>query len=192
MRLPCILTIAALLRASGQPRNATTAQARRRLQGGGVTAVVITVHNALASTIDCLEALVATARGSVRLKVVLVLDNCDGPTTASLTTWSRRRGRQDDVVVLTNHSSYSLAANEGLRAALHAEDVDAVALLNSDTVPSTGWLHGLRRVLFSPPTDDDLADAFAAADVDEDEMVTATELANYRLHPGKTRSTLRN
>ena len=77
MRLPCILTIAALLRASGQPRNATTAQARRRLQGGGVTAVVITVHNALASTIDCLEALVATARGSVRLKVVLVLDNCD-------------------------------------------------------------------------------------------------------------------
>ena len=101
MRLPCILTIAALLRASGQPRNATTAQARRRLQGGGVTAVVITVHNALASTIDCLEALVATARGSVRLKVVLVLDNCDGPTTASLTTWSRRRGRQDDVVVLT-------------------------------------------------------------------------------------------
>ena len=185
MRLPCILTIAALLRASGQPRNATTAQARRRLQGGGVTAVVITVHNALASTIDCLEALVATARGSVRLKVVWVLDNCDGPTTASLTTWSRRRGRQDDVVVLTNHSSYSLAANEGLRAALHAEDVDAVALLNSDTVPSTGWLHGLRRVLFSPPTDDDLADAFAAADVDEDEMVTATELANYRLHPGE-------
>ena len=64
MRLPCILTIAALLRASGQPRNATTAQARRRLQGGGVTAVVITVHNALASTIDCLEALVATARPS--------------------------------------------------------------------------------------------------------------------------------
>ena len=125
MRLPCILTIAALLRASGQPRNATTAQARRRLQGGGVTAVVITVHNALASTIDCLEALVATARGSVRLKVVLVLDNCDGPTTASLTTWSRRRGRQDDVVVLTNHSSYSLAANEGA-SRLHAEDVDAV------------------------------------------------------------------
>ena len=82
MRLPCILTIAALLRASGQPRNATTAQVVRRLQGGGVTAVVITVHNALASTIDCLEALVATARGSVRLKVVLVLDNCDGPTTA--------------------------------------------------------------------------------------------------------------
>ena len=134
MRLPCILTIAALLRASGQPRNATTAP-RRRLQGGGVTAVVITVHNALASTIDCLEALVATARGNVRLKVVLVLDNCDAPTTASLSTWSRRRGRQDDVVVLTNHSSYSLAANEGLRAALHAEDVDAVALLNSDTVP---------------------------------------------------------
>ncbi len=184
MRVPCILTIAALLRASGQPRNSTLAP-RRRLQGGGVTAVVITVHNALASTIDCLEALVATARGNVRLKVVLVLDNCDAATTASLSTWSRRRGRQDDVVVLTNHSSYSLAANEGLRAALHAEDVDAVALLNSDTVPSTGWLQGLRRVLFSPPTDDDLADAFAAADVDEDEMITATELANYRLHPGE-------
>ena len=25
----------------------------------------------------------------------------------------------------------------------------------------------------------------AAADVDEDEMITATELANYRLHPGE-------
>ena len=162
-----------------------TSTARRRLAAhGGVTAVVITVHNALASTIDCLEALVATATG-IRVRIVLVLDNCDAPTTSSLTTWSRRRGRKEDLVLQTNHSSYSLAANEGLRAALHSDDVDAVGLLNSDTVPSSGWLHGLRRVLFAPPTDDDLADAFAAADVDEDERVTSTELANYRLHPGE-------
>ena len=175
------LALIALLRGCGGQRSTphppatrhNTSTARRRLAAhGGVTAVVITVHNALASTIDCLEALVATAVG-IRVRIVLVLDNCDAPTTASLTTWSRRRGRKEDLVLQTNHSSYSLAANEGLRAALHSDDVDAVGLLNSDTVPSSGWLHGLRRVLFAPPTDDDLADAFAAADVDEDERVTS-------------------
>ena len=108
-----------------QPCNATTAQARRRLQGGGVTAVVITVHNALASTIDCLEALVATAEAAC---------------TESRIVWTTRRfddGVADHVestgpagrcCCINKSFLLFVSSQRGLRAVLHAEDVDAVAL----------------------------------------------------------------
>ena len=83
------------------------------------------------------------------------------------------------MVLETNHSSYSKSANAGLRAARRLANVDAIGLLNSDALPASGWLRGLRKALFAAATDDDLRDAFDGADADGDGFVDASELAAY-------------
>ena len=151
------------------------------------TAIVITVHGALEATRRCMDAVVASTPADA-FRFYVVLDACDAATAAALRAPSH--GRTGDVVLETNFSSYSKAANAGLRAALAAKDRhDAVALLNSDTAPSAGWLAGLRTALFGAndalAADDELAETFGLADADGDGFVTAAEAAAYGLRPGE-------
>ncbi len=99
--------------------------------------IVICVHNALDDVKICLD---ATLRRSPKMRqLILVNDGSDADTSQ----WLRDFTDTIDVPVQLIHNpeqrGYTIAANQGLRAT----PADYVVLLNSDTIPTRGWLERL-------------------------------------------------
>ena len=105
---------------------------------------VVVVHfGAASSTLDCLAGLERTQWPRSRLRVVLV----DNAGDAALTEGVRRRYPWAQILAPGGNAGYGRACNLGI-AALDA--VDAVALVNNDTVPDPGWLAPLAEALRCP------------------------------------------
>ena len=99
--------------------------------------VVICIHNALDDVKTCLD---ATLRRSPKMRqLILVNDGSDKETSQ----WLRDFTDRIDVPVTLIHNpeqrGYTIAANQGLRAT----PADYVVLLNSDTIPTRGWIERL-------------------------------------------------
>jgi len=99
--------------------------------------IVICIHNALDDVKICLD---ATLRRSPKMRqLILVNDGSDAETSQ----WLREFTDTIDVPVQLIHNpeqrGYTIAANQGLRAT----PADYVVLLNSDTIPTRGWLERL-------------------------------------------------
>ncbi len=97
--------------------------------------VIVCVHNALADTKACLESVASRTLQDYRL--IIVDDGSDPECKKYLREQAKALG-----ATLVRHKSargYTRAANAGLAKST----ADAVVLLNSDTVVTTGWLRGL-------------------------------------------------
>jgi GT2 family glycosyltransferase/glycosyltransferase involved in cell wall biosynthesis len=106
--------------------------------------VVVCVHDALEDVRRCLSSLLNVTER--RFRLILVDDGSAEPTRAFLASLAARH----PAITLTRRAKpphgYTLAANVGLRASRS----DYVVLLNSDTLPTPGWLarlvdHGERH-----------------------------------------------
>jgi GT2 family glycosyltransferase/glycosyltransferase involved in cell wall biosynthesis len=106
--------------------------------------VVVCVHNALEDVRRCLYSLLnATER---RFRLILVDDGSAEPTRDLLADLATRYPAVTLIHRAEPPHGYTLAANAGLRASTG----DYVVLLNSDTIPTPGWLarlvdHGERH-----------------------------------------------
>ncbi len=106
--------------------------------------IVIPVHNAASSVAECLKSLAAHADSRHE---ILLVDDASGEECASLLRdFAARRA---NTVLLRNddRQGYARAANRGWQAVRG----DYVALLNSDTVVTPGWLERLLACLESHP-----------------------------------------
>jgi len=94
--------------------------------------VIICVHNALEDVKRCLQSVVAHSNQPYRL--ILVDDGSLDETGDYLAEFARKH----ECTLLCNETArgYTLAANQGLRAA----QGDFCVLLNSDTIVTSGWL----------------------------------------------------
>jgi GT2 family glycosyltransferase/glycosyltransferase involved in cell wall biosynthesis len=107
-------------------------------------AVVVPVYRGVRPTLDCLEAVLATLPRGGRL--IVVDDACPEPALAAGLDRLAARTR----VHLLRHArnrGFPAAANAGLRAAIALPGAPDVVLLNSDTLPTPGWIEGLRAAL---------------------------------------------
>ncbi len=104
-------------------------------------AVVVPVYRGLSVTVACLDAVLATApRGTT---LIVVDDASPEPALAAALDALAGRGK----IRLMRHRrnlGFPAAANAGLRAAAALPSGPDVVLLNSDTVPTPGWLDRLR------------------------------------------------
>jgi GT2 family glycosyltransferase/glycosyltransferase involved in cell wall biosynthesis len=97
--------------------------------------VVVCVHDALEDVRDCLDSVIRHSTPVYRL--ILVDDGSGAETRDFLASFASSQG----ALLIRNESArgYTLAANQGLRAAR----ADHVVLLNSDTVVTREWLDRL-------------------------------------------------
>ncbi len=102
--------------------------------------VVVCVHDALPHLRECLWSLLAKTERRLRL---IVVDDGSGESTAS---FLRAFADRNPAVTLIRRAEpphgYTLAANRGLEASTG----DYVVLLNSDTLPTPGWLSAILAV----------------------------------------------
>lgn len=107
--------------------------------------VVVPIHNAVAELSACLASLHRC--NPPEAEVILIDDASDDPRVLPLLRdWAGRAGPQWKLVQQGKNRGFVATANHGMERA--AGDV---VLLNSDTVPTKGWLEGLRRCLRSDP-----------------------------------------
>jgi GT2 family glycosyltransferase/glycosyltransferase involved in cell wall biosynthesis len=99
--------------------------------------VVVCVHDALDDLRLCLWSLLT--KTDRRLRLILVNDGSDAPTTDFVRAFADRHPAVTLIHREQPPHGYTLAANRGLEASR----ADYVILLNSDTVVSPGWLTGL-------------------------------------------------
>jgi GT2 family glycosyltransferase len=106
--------------------------------------IIVCVHNALDDVRQCLDALLSWTAPPFSL--VIVDDGSDAETAAFLAGFA---GGQPQTVLLRNENArgYTVAANQGLRAARGAYAV----LLNSDTIVTPQWLDRLIMCVASDP-----------------------------------------
>jgi GT2 family glycosyltransferase len=106
-------------------------------------AVIVPVHNAPADTERCLEALFENG-GYARL--IVIDDASDQAAAQMLDALERRR----EFVLLRNRENlgYTRSINIGVHA---ATGVDAVVVLNSDTVVTVGWLDRIKAAFNANP-----------------------------------------
>jgi GT2 family glycosyltransferase/glycosyltransferase involved in cell wall biosynthesis len=109
-------------------------------QGTPSVDVVVCIHNALDDVRNCLWSLVA--KGTRPFHLILVNDGSDEETTEYLRRFRRRHPHVELLENFDEPHGYTIAANLGLRAARG----DYVALLNSDTVVTPGWLEAIVRL----------------------------------------------
>ena len=110
--------------------------------------IVVCIHNALDDVKICLD---ATLHRSPQIRqLILVNDGSDEATSQ----WLQDYIGIIDVPVQLIHNpeqrGYTIAANQGLRAS----PADYVVLLNSDTIPTRGWLE---RLIACGESDPDIA-----------------------------------
>jgi GT2 family glycosyltransferase len=105
----------------------------------GLTSVVIPVYNQVAFTRACLASIAEHTRAAHE---TIVVDNASSDGTSEYLERLSRDG--SDLRVITNEANqgFTLAANQGMRAATG----DYVVLLNNDTTVTPGWLTGLLHV----------------------------------------------
>jgi len=108
----------------------------------GLTSIVIPVYNQWAFTAACLDSLAAHTDPPHE---IIIIDNASSDGTAE--HLRQRTGRNGGIAVITNDRNlgFTLAANQGLRAAAG----EFVVLLNNDTTVTAGWLEGLQQVACS-------------------------------------------
>lgn len=112
-------------------------------------AVVVTVHNALASTVKCLHSVDLAHPGNVDREVVVVDDGSDDHVAAVLAQMCEER-----VWRFVRHDKaqgYTASVNEGVAVAID-DGADWVCILNSDTVATDGWLWRMVRRGLEDPT----------------------------------------
>ncbi len=105
--------------------------------------IIVCVHNALADVVECLDALYRNT--SPPFELILVDDGSDDATKAHLASFASARG-----VRLVTHAAsqgYTVSANQGLRLARG----ELLVLLNSDTLPTAGWLEALLECSAATP-----------------------------------------
>lgn len=99
--------------------------------------VVICIHNALDDVKICLD---ATLRRSPKMRqLILVNDGSDKETSQWLRDFTDRIDVPATLIHNPEQRGYTIAANQGLRAT----PADYVVLLNSDTIPTRGWIERL-------------------------------------------------
>ncbi len=107
-------------------------------------AVVVPAYRGLDLTRACLDAVFATVPAGTR--VIVVDDATPEPALATALDALAAEGR----IRLLRHRvnrGFPAAANAGLREAAALADAPDAVLLNSDTVPTEGWLDMLRRAV---------------------------------------------
>jgi GT2 family glycosyltransferase len=97
--------------------------------------VVIPVHNRVALTAQCLDALLASPVATAELELVVV-DDGSTDSTAELLESNADRVR---VVRHERNTGFGIACNDGAAAA----SGEWLLFLNNDTLPQTGWLDAL-------------------------------------------------
>lgn len=110
--------------------------------------VVVCVHNALDDVRRCIWSLLA--KGTRPFHLILVNDGSDDETTAWLREFAARTRAVELHERLEPPHGYTLAANTGLAAA----QGDYVALLNSDTIVTPGWME---RIVAAGESDSQVA-----------------------------------
>jgi GT2 family glycosyltransferase len=97
--------------------------------------VIICIHDALAEVVECLDAL--RRNTALPFELILVDDGSDAATKAHLASFAETHA----VRLVTHEASrgYTVSANQGLRLA----SGELLVLLNSDTLPTAGWLEAL-------------------------------------------------
>lgn len=105
--------------------------------------VIVPVFNALEDVKLCLRALEERADGYA-MQVIVVNDGSDADTTR----WLRQYCESTpgvDVIEHPQNQGYTRAINTGLRASVG----EFVVTLNSDTIVTHGWIHGMVRCMRS-------------------------------------------
>jgi len=105
----------------------------------GLSSIVIPVYNQLGFTRACLQSIAEHTRVPHE---TVVIDNASTDGTRDYLEQLSRNG--DGITVITNqvNHGFTIAANQGMRAATG----DCVVLLNNDTTVTPGWLTGLLHV----------------------------------------------
>ncbi|HEV3071627.1 MAG TPA: glycosyltransferase [Solirubrobacteraceae bacterium] len=124
LSLPCPLDLRGILREAGA----------EQAPGEPSVDVVVCVHDAPDEVRECLSSLLAMSDRPLRL--ILVNDGSDEPTTHFLRAFADRHPAVTLIHRETPPHGYTLAANRGIEAT----ESDYVVLLNSDTVVTDGWL----------------------------------------------------
>jgi GT2 family glycosyltransferase len=103
------------------------------------SSIIIPVYNQPEHTAECLAAVREQTAGEFE---VLVVDNGSGRETAKLLGEARSWFKRCEVLRNETNLGFTLAANQGLRAARG----QYLVLLNNDVVVTDGWLEGLIRM----------------------------------------------
>ena len=111
----------------------------------GSVEVVVCVHNALETTLECLQSLVGSA--VIPHTVRIVDDGSDRACAVALDAFVADKPWFDIIRNPTN-LGYTRSADRGIRDSR----ADWVILLNSDTVVSPGWMKGLVECALSDPS----------------------------------------
>ncbi len=106
-----------------------------------LTTIVIVTYNQLDYTRECLDSVIS--RTTFPFELIIVDNGSSDGTVEFLRTL-------ENVQLIENHKNrgFPAAVNQGVDAARG----DAIALLNNDTIVTTGWLERLRNVLDSNET----------------------------------------
>jgi len=108
-------------------------------------AVLIINHCTAKETLCCLSALTPELSPSA---VVHVLDNASpGTDAAQLAHFAESSGRQVSLTVSDTNLGFAAGMNRLLEQALSDTRVDEVLLLNSDTLPTSGFIEAMRTAL---------------------------------------------
>jgi GT2 family glycosyltransferase/glycosyltransferase involved in cell wall biosynthesis len=99
--------------------------------------IVVCVHDALEHLRTCLSSLLA--KSERRFRLILVNDGSGAATTRFLRAFADRHPAATLIERERPPHGYTLAANRGLELS----SGDYAVLLNSDTIPSAGWLRRL-------------------------------------------------
>ena len=111
-------------------------------------AIVVPAYRGTAETAACLDALAATLPPGTAIHVV-----DDASPEPDLVALLDARAVAGTITLhrLARNAGFPAAANHGLRAAARADPRADLVLLNSDTVPTPGWLAALRRAVHAKP-----------------------------------------
>ncbi len=111
-------------------------------------AVVVPVYRGRSETLDCLNAVRRTVPPGT---AVIAVDDCSpDPVLASDLKRRAMRGAIR-LIRLERNRGFPGAANAGLRAAYGLDGAPDIVLLNSDTLPTSGWLECLQAAVHRAP-----------------------------------------
>jgi GT2 family glycosyltransferase/glycosyltransferase involved in cell wall biosynthesis len=125
----------------GNPANAP-------LQPRRPVVVVIPVHRGAVETMACLAAVRETVPEGTR---IVVVDDASPEPDLSRPLYTANRRRQITLLRTERNLGFPAAANVGLRAAAAADPEADLLLLNSDTLPWSGWVELLRAAVHGAP-----------------------------------------
>lgn len=110
------------------------------------TSIIIPVFNKVTYTESCLEQLIATLPQDFNGEIIVVDDASSDETPAALEHWAEKDGR---IKILRNSENvgFITSCNRGGESA----QGDILIFLNNDTLPLSGWLPPLLRILRDKP-----------------------------------------